>query len=1001
MEDPGLDSSGPSTASLGTMSSESRCSRSSSEPPISRCTTYDSSDKQTDSRCSSGTPDSRRPSDSISGTDSPQSPPPSSLEVPDDKRKRRRSIDSRVSRCSVNSTKLKSLKQLADKAVEHHKTFTILGRFPSIRDALRARGWVQNFDALSQQRPQLPNYTRPVHKDEEGSGPPMSPTSEESADRDSQLISRLLRDTPVNFIWAMGDYIDWKYLSKSTIVSRFPRVYFTTKVGLCNYLQQTHWFCEAGVSNTLFPRCYNIATEDDLNAFITDFRLTACLSLLHLLVQAIDNDQPDTFSEDGKVPLTAVEFAARRCTEFVSIQEHEDIDVKETEHIWDHQWDQFLTWYYQLSHERAAFLPATETQRKAIYLCSKMTIESMRPHWPQMSLDGTCNLWIVKPGAKSRGRGIQVFRKLEDIVARVGTLHSKDPRYVIQKYIEKPLLIHNTKFDIRQWFLVTSAYPLTIWMYKESYLRFCSQLFSLSNMHESVHLSNNAVQCKYKNAKRDQALPDENMWDCYTFQTYLRTIGQADMWDSVIYPGMKESITGTLLAAQEHMEHRKNCFELYGADFMLTDDMVPWLIEINSSPCMSPTTSVTARMCSQCLEDVIKVVIDRRHNKHADTGMFEMVYKQHISPPQPYMGMNLTVRGTKIQRSPKTKRKRKPSLETDLQLSISCTNTVKSFIQDLSTKLTEPSTEQTKQDTTRGEMSTTTAVPSTPSSTNSTSDEESTDSDESFEVRVSDKAVSVQEMGTQTGDIIQNIQGEKQSQISSMSSKPPSRDNQDSKSSENKEPKKKSHHAMCCKPTESLVPRFFKAGTRYNKTNHLRLWKRSTEAAQTNVLLNDWKERIDKTRANCEEMLTKLKVLRDKDYNIPVKKGINWKAENGTVEEIVKKLAQPQKKEFLERLPIVRESVQRKSLCDRDTQGGPKSRSSSTSPFASRHVLPQIKDRTHSYSTVENNNLFAVGLSLQCQKSSYSPREKLLMPMGSDHYLGLSLGSLSNALASS
>lgn len=59
-----------------------------------------------------------------------------------------------------------------------------------------------------------------------------------------------------------------------------------------------------------------------------------------------------------------------------------------------------------------------------------------------MTLDGTSNLWIVKPGAKSRGRGIQVFRKLEDIVARVGTLHSKDPRYVIQKYIGNIYLVY-------------------------------------------------------------------------------------------------------------------------------------------------------------------------------------------------------------------------------------------------------------------------------------------------------------------------------------------------------------------------------------------------------------------------------------------------------------------------------------------------------------------------------------------------------------------------------
>lgn len=54
------------------------------------------------------------------------------------------------------------------------------------------------------------------------------------------------------------------------------------------------------------------------------------------------------------------------------------------------------------------------------------------------------------------------------------------------------------------------------------------------------------------------------------------------------------------------MDKRQNSFELYGADFMLTEDFTPWLIEINSSPDLAPTTSVTARLCPQCLEDVIK-----------------------------------------------------------------------------------------------------------------------------------------------------------------------------------------------------------------------------------------------------------------------------------------------------------------------------------------------------------------------------------------------------------
>ena len=35
---------------------------------------------------------------------------------------------------------------------------------------------------------------------------------------------------------------------------------------------------------------------------------------------------------------------------------------------------------------------------------------------PQFNLEGSGNMWIVKPGTKSRGRGIEVIRNFDDII---------------------------------------------------------------------------------------------------------------------------------------------------------------------------------------------------------------------------------------------------------------------------------------------------------------------------------------------------------------------------------------------------------------------------------------------------------------------------------------------------------------------------------------------------------------------------------------------------------
>ena len=65
---------------------------------------------------------------------------------------------------------------------------------------------------------------------------------------------------------------------------------------------------------------------------------------------------------------------------------------------------------------------------------------------------------------------------------------------MVQKYIENPLIIYNKKFDIRQWVLISNSDPLTIWVYKRSYLRFSLEDYTDEDiMNPYIHLTNNSI----------------------------------------------------------------------------------------------------------------------------------------------------------------------------------------------------------------------------------------------------------------------------------------------------------------------------------------------------------------------------------------------------------------------------------------------------------------------------------------------------------------------------
>jgi len=73
--------------------------------------------------------------------------------------------------------------------------------------------------------------------------------------------------------------------------------------------------------------------------------------------------------------------------------------------------------------------------------------------------EGKKPLWIIKPNAKSQGKGIYLVDDINEI--------NLDEPCVVSKYIPNPLLINGHKFDLRIYVLVTSYDPLRVYVYKE------------------------------------------------------------------------------------------------------------------------------------------------------------------------------------------------------------------------------------------------------------------------------------------------------------------------------------------------------------------------------------------------------------------------------------------------------------------------------------------------------------------------------------------------------
>ncbi len=213
-------------------------------------------------------------------------------------------------------------------------------------------------------------------------------------------------------------------------------------------------------------------------------------------------------------------------------------------------------------------------------------------------------MWIVKPAAMNRGRGIKVLRDVGPL--RRELLGGADVDgdgsdsmgidtwrggnkcdALAQRYIARPLLVRGTrKFDVRAYCLVSRCDAGNLRaFFHEGYARVGLVDYDCDDSKlgdDLVHLTNIAVQRRhpdYETLKNDAVLSMAGL---------QAAVDAPDGWALGAFTDqMKASMAAVITAAAARLDRRSGCFDLLGFDFMAdADGKDAHLIEVNTNPAL-------------------------------------------------------------------------------------------------------------------------------------------------------------------------------------------------------------------------------------------------------------------------------------------------------------------------------------------------------------------------------------------------------------------------------
>ena len=259
------------------------------------------------------------------------------------------------------------------------------------------------------------------------------------------------------------------------------------------------------------------------------------------------------------------------------------------------------------------------------------------------------SLWIVKPVNMSRGRGVHLLKdgnELKELIKK--SYDENNIQNLISKYLDKPHLINNKKYDLRIYVLVTSFSPLKFYIYYNGLVRFATENYQKDNCDNIyIHITNYSInknnlnyKANQKNNKDIEELEenenekedDSSKWSLVEYRNYFKKAGKSDIMDN-IWKQIEDIVIKSLLTVVDDnckeisINKNNSLFELYGYDILIDESFKAWLLEVNVNPSLHCTSPLDLSIKTDLVTDVFNIIgiLPYNHNYGEPIYNYEMM----------------------------------------------------------------------------------------------------------------------------------------------------------------------------------------------------------------------------------------------------------------------------------------------------------------------------------------------------------------------------------------